>query len=92
MDLPVRRSPGARVPQVNVASILRSDDETTLKEGAMCRKNLDPNHRKQKCFNCGVPCSGSFCCEWCVLTYAQRSVVHGHRANGKKRTGNAPLK
>lgn len=52
---------------------------------------LSPNEERsrgvqQRCRNCGVHCSGSFCCEWCMLTYAQRSRIYGSETRGKKRT------
>lgn len=43
--------------------------------------------RKKKCHNCGVPCWGTFCCEWCTLAYAQRKLGHGTETPVRRKPG-----
>jgi hypothetical protein len=31
---------------------------------------------KKRCHNCGLPCSGMFCCDWCLSTYLARRDAH----------------
>jgi hypothetical protein len=55
----------------------------------MSSNERQPTARKQKCHNCGVPCWGPFCCEWCTLAYAQRMLAHNVKPRRSKRSGDA---
>ena len=33
-----------------------------------------------QCQNCGQPCGGTFCCDWCMDAFLARQEAHGGRA------------
>lgn len=38
--------------------------------------NEAPRSPKGCCHNCGLPCKGMFCCDWCFDTYLARRDAH----------------
>jgi len=53
-----------------------------------------PSGPTTRCHNCGLPCNGMFCCEWCINTYLARRDAHRvarrHRARSQPNEGSAP--
>ena len=41
----------------------------------------------KRCHNCGLPCTGMFCCDWCSSTYLARYDAHqaAHRPRARSR-------
>ena len=48
----------------------------------------------KRCHNCGLECTGMFCCEWCVNTYLARQDAHRvarrRRARSQPNEGSGP--
>ncbi len=38
--------------------------------------NKRSSNPRKRCHNCGLPCNGMFCCEWCLNTYWARQAAH----------------
>ncbi len=45
---------------------------------------------KKRCHNCGLPCNGIFCCDWCLNTYIARRDAH--RVDRRRRARSRPDK
>lgn len=40
------------------------------------RADKAPRDPRKRCHNCGLPCNGLFCSEWCIDTYLARRDAH----------------
>ena len=56
--------------------------------------NETPRRPRERCYNCGLPCNGMFCCDWCLNTYLARRDAHQvarqRRARSQSREGSVP--
>ncbi len=56
--------------------------------------NETPKSPRKRCHNCGLPCNGMFCCDWCMSAYLARRDAHQavrrRRARSQLDKGSAP--
>lgn len=52
--------------------------------------NETPKSPRKRCHNCGLPCNGMFCCDWCMSAYLARRDAH--QAARRRRARSQPDK
>jgi hypothetical protein len=52
--------------------------------------NEGPKNPRERSHNCGLPCNGMFCCDWCTTAYLARRDAH--RVARRRRAQSQPDK